>query len=43
MRSRGPEQSSAQVTHRASDRIDGTLSNGLTERLGIAEGRFAKL
>ena len=31
MRSRGPEQISAQVTHLASDQIDGALSKGVTE------------
>ena len=43
MRSRGPEQSSAQVTCLASDRIDGALCKGVTERLGIAEGRIVEL
>ena len=43
VRSRGPEQSSDQVIHLASDRIDGALSKGVTERLGIAEGRIVKL
>ena len=43
VRSRGPEQSSALVTHLASDRIDGTLSKGVTERLDIAEGRIVEL
>ena len=43
MRKRGPEQSSAQVTHLASNQIDGTLSKGVTERLAIAEGRIVEL
>ena len=43
VRSRGPEQSSAQVTHLTSDRIHGALSKGVTERLGIAEGRIVEL
>ena len=43
VRSRGPEQSSDQVTCLASDQIDGALSKGVTERLGIAEGRIVKL
>ena len=43
VRSRGPEQSSAQVTCLASDQIDGALSKGVTERLGIAEGRIVEL
>ena len=43
VRNRGPEQSSAQVTHLASDRIDGALSKGVKERLGIAEGRIIEL
>ena len=43
VRSRGPEQSSAQVTCLASDQIDGVLSKGVTERLGIAEGRIVEL
>ena len=43
VRSRGPEQSSAQVTHLASDRIDGTLSKGVTERLDVAERRIVEL
>ena len=40
MRNRGPEQSSAQVTHLTSNQIDGALSKGVTERLAIAEGRI---
>ena len=43
VRSRGPEQSNAQVTHLASDQIDGALSKGVTERLGIAERRTVEL
>ena len=43
VRSRRPEQISAQVTHLASDRIDGALSKEVTERLGIAEGRIVEL
>ena len=43
VRSRGPEQSSAQVTCPASDQVDGVLSKGVTERLGIAEGRIVEL
>ncbi|KAK2164573.1 hypothetical protein NP493_1406g01016 [Ridgeia piscesae] len=43
VRSRGPEQSSAQVTHLATDQIDGALSKEVTERLGIAEGRIVEL
>ena len=43
VRSRGPEQSSAQVTCLASDQIDGALFKGVTERLGIAEGRIVEL
>ena len=43
VRSRVSEQSSAQVTHLASDQIDGALSKGVTERLGIAEGRIVEL
>ena len=31
------------MTHLASDRIDGALSKGVTERLGIAQGRIVKL
>ena len=38
VRSRGPEQSSAQVTHLASDQIDGALSKGVTERFVELEG-----
>ena len=43
VRSRGPEQSSAQVTHLATDQTDGALSKEVTERLGIAEGRIVEL
>ena len=43
VQSRGPEQSSAQVTHLASDQIDGALSKGVTDGLGIAEGRTVEL
>ena len=43
VRSRGPEPSSAQVTHLASVQIDGALSKAVTERLGIAEGRIVEL
>ena len=43
VRSRGPEQSSAHVTHLVSDHIDGALSKGVVERLGIAEGRSVEL
>ena len=43
VRNRGPEQSSAQVTHLASNQIDGALSKGVTERLAIAEGRIVEL
>ena len=31
------------MTHLASDQIDGALSKGVTERLGIAEGRIVEL
>ena len=43
VRNRGPEQSSAQVIHLASNQIDGALSKGVTERLAIAEGRIVEL
>ena len=43
VRNRGPEQSNAQVTYLASDRKDGAFSKGVTERLGIAEGRIVEL